>query len=88
MKKLLTDWKTVPLSPLNQRGNPPRPLLCLPRRRLPRAREPASGRPGAARGEQGAEDSASGREWRTKWAANPRSRRGLSIFRAEEATIS
>lgn len=42
----------------------------------------------AARCEPGAPGSASGRARRSRWAAHPRSKQGLSIFRAEEATIS
>lgn len=93
MEKLLADClETVRQSPLKQRGNPhpPRPLLCLPRHRLARAPEPAPATPSAP-----AQRGATGRRGLGIWprAAHPvgsasRSRQGLSIFRAEEATIS
>lgn len=77
-------WETVPRSPFNQRRNPPPltprgPSFVCPGRGSAAAR--------AARGEPGAPGSASGRARRSRWAAHP-SKQGLSIFRAEEATIS
>lgn len=77
--RLFGNSARVTFKPAGQTG-PPQPLLCLPRRRLGCAR--------AARGEPSAQGSASGRVRRTGWAAHPRSRQGLSIFRAEKATIS
>lgn len=78
----------MPRSPLNQRGKPPRPLLCLPRRRLPRSPEPASGRPGAARGARAprARHLAARGELGGQRISAPGG--GLPIFRAKEATIS
>lgn len=67
MEKLLTHCLVIVVTVTFKTAgqSPPWPLLCLPRRRLGRAPEPASGCPGrarAARGEPGAEGSASG--WR------------------------
>lgn len=93
MEKLLTHCLVIVVTVTFKTAgqSPPWPLLCLPRRRLGRAPEPASGCPGCARaatGEPGAEGSSIWLARRTGWAAHPGSRQGLSIFRAEEATIS
>lgn len=68
------------------------PITFQPTGQPPRG--PSFVRPGggssaarAARRELGAPGSASGRARRSRWAAHPRSKQGLSIFRAEEATM-
>lgn len=93
MEKLLTHClitvATVTFKTAGQ--SPPRPLLCLPRRWLGRAPEPASGCPRMRPGSEGRAGRRGLSIWlarRTRWAAHPGSRQGLSIFSAEEATIS